>query len=461
MIQTPVQPALLRPRRAIADLLVLAGPIIASMVSRTIMNFVDFIMVSELGEEAQAAILPAGLVLFCIVAFGMGVTNAVSTYVSQSFGRERWSDCSAYAWQGLYLSLAMGVLFAPVYFLVGPLFHLAGHEPAVMRMEITYGQIGTLGIFPAVAGASMTNFFTGLHRPTIALTAAVVSNIFNIFANMALIFGYWGFPEMGIAGAAWGTLAAASLQAAILVGWMWYGRYRKQYDSRRTWRIDIVKLRQLVRLGLPVGLVSVSDIVSWAIFTIFIVGQFGTAHLAANNIAFKLYELVFMPTMGLGIAVSASVGKAIGRGRRDIARQYARWGLAMTLTWTSCIGLLFIFAGGQLAGLLTDNGDVQHIATYLLLFCAFAQLFDSLYLNYIHALRGAGDNTWPAIVATCYSIFIMLGGAFTVAHLRPDWLSYGPWTVLMVYVAIYGTTMWARWRFGPWERIDLMGDRRD
>ncbi len=402
--------------------------------------------------------MPAGLVLFSIVAFGMGLTNSVNTFVSQSFGRERWSDCAAYAWQGIYLSLALGLLLAPVWFLVPPLFHFAGHEPDVMQMEIGYGQIGTLGIFPAVAGASLTNFFTGIHRPAVALVAAVISNVFNVFANLALIFGYWGFPKLGIEGAAWATLAAAVLQAAITFAWMLRGSYQPQFRTRAMWRVDPAKLRQLVRLGLPVGFVSVTDVASWAIFTIFIVGHFGTAHLAANNIAFKLYELVFMPTVGIAIAVSASVGKSIGRGRRDLARQYARWGLAVTFSYTSSIGLLFVFAGGWLAGLLTKTPEVHEIATVLLLFLAYAQLFDALYLNYIHALRGAGDNTWPAIVATCYSVFVMLGGAFAVAHLRPDWLSYGPWAVLMLYVTIYGTTMWARWQFGPWERIELLGD---
>src|SRR5690606_12564221 len=149
------------------SLLVLALPIIASMVSRTVMSFVDFIMVSQLGTEAQAAIMPAGMLLFCIVGFGMGMLSVVSTFVSQPLGRGRCADCSAYAWQGLWLRLAVAAALLPTWWLAPPLFEAVDHDPQVQAMEVVYVQVGLLGLFPMMGSLALANFFTGIHKPMV------------------------------------------------------------------------------------------------------------------------------------------------------------------------------------------------------------------------------------------------------------------------------------------------------
>jgi len=117
-------------------LLVLAAPIIASMISRTIMAFADFVMVSQIGTEAQAAVMPAGMLLFTVTGFGFGLLAAVNTYVSQSLGRDRLHECAAYTWQGFYLAGVMAILVLPLWPAARPIFDVFGHEPIVREMEI-------------------------------------------------------------------------------------------------------------------------------------------------------------------------------------------------------------------------------------------------------------------------------------------------------------------------------------
>ncbi len=436
-------------------LLALAGPMIATNISRTVMSFVDFIMVSHLGTDAQAAILPASLTVFSTIAFGLGMVAAVNTLVSQTLGRGRLADCSTYGWQGLYLSLGIGMALLPAWLLVEPLFTWLDHGPRVVAMEIVYTQIGLLGIGPTIAAAALSNFFTGIHRPAIGFVAALVSNIFNAIANYALIFGHFGFAPMGIEGAAWATLAAGLLQLLILLGWMMLPRYGRAYGTWRTWRASTRHMRQLLRVGLPTGAHFGADMISWWAFTVILIGRFGKIELAANNICFKFLEVAFMPAVGLGFALTAAVGRSIGEGRPDIARRYVAWALRFMVAYMGLIGLMMAVFRHELPALLTDSDQVVSAAVPLMIFCAIFQAGDAVSITFNRALHGAGDTFWPAVLFVLSVTVVQLGGGWVMATLMPQWKSIGPWLAATVHLFLMGAILWARFRFGPWERIKL------
>ncbi len=443
-------------------LLALAAPVIATNISRTVMSFADFVMVSRLGTEAQAAIMPAGILLFCAIGFGMGLMSVVNTYVSQSLGRGRHAECSAYAWQGVILSIGLGVVTLPAIALVDPFFRLADHGDAVAAMEVTYVRIGIFGIGPTVAAVALSNFFIGVHRPAVGFFAALVSNVFNVAGNYALIFGHWGLPPMGIAGAAWATLAASILNVLILLIWMLRPWYARTFHTRKTWRPSSRRIGRILRIGFAPGVTFFFDIVSWAVFTIFLVGRFGTVQLAANNICFKILEISFMPAVGMGMALTASVGKSIGMQRTDLARRYVRWGVAFAVGYMGLMGLVMALLRHELPGLLIADGEplraeVIRWAAPMMLFCAVFQIFDALSISYNGALRGAGDTTWTAVAWIASATLLMIGGGLLVSHLMPHWASTGLWGAATAHVAAIGIAFALRYRYGPWERIDVFG----
>jgi len=442
-------------------LLLLAMPIIASMVSRTVMSFVDFVMVTRLGTEAQAAIMPAGILLFCVISFGMGMMSVVNTFVAQNYGRGRMTECAAYLWQGMWLSGVLGVAFLPAWWGVGPLFQWVGHAPTVQRMEIDYVQIGLLGLGPMLAGVTLSNFFNGIHRPSVTFWAAMIANTYNVAANYALIFGGWGFPRMGMAGAAWATTTAQALQMLILLAWAGRPAMARVYGTWAAWRPSWRRLRRVVWLGLPAGIQFTVDIIAFTIFTIFLVGRFGTAQLAAHNLVFKLLEVSFMPTIGLGIAVTAAVGKAIGQGDRPLARRIVRWATGFAIAYMGTIAIAYVTLRYPLARLLSTEPAVVAWAVKLLLMCAMFQVFDALGIIHVNALRGAGDNHWPAWAAALLAAVVFLGGGWLMVASVPEWGAVGPWAAATVYIIILGLTMYFRWRHGPWEKIDLLDHDAD
>lgn len=436
----------------------------ASTVSRTAMSFVDFLMVSRLGPEAQAAVLPAGLLLFVGLGFGLGLLSVVNSFVAQALGRGTLEECSAYAWQGVWISAVLAILALPLWFVVPPAFAWIGHDPAVRAMEVTYVRIGILGVFPMLASAAITNFFTGIHRPAIGFWAMLVGNVFNVAGNYALIYGNWGFPAMGIGGAAIATQLSAVVQTIILTAWMLRPTTVRTYGVLHTWRPDFARLMGLVRFGVPAALHWTLDIGAFTIFTVLIIGRFGTAQLAAHNIVMKIFELAFMPTLGIGIAVTAAVGKAIGERRPDYARDLTRWGARIGMAYMGSLALLLVAMRFEVSWLLapkdTDppfmSATVIAWASALLVVCSVYQVFDAIFIVHIHALRGAGDNNVPAVLSAMCAATLLIGGGYAAAWLVPQWGVLGPWTAGVVYVMAMGTCMWARWRFGPWERIEML-----
>jgi MATE family multidrug resistance protein len=437
------------------QLLLLAGPIIASMISRTVMSFVDFVMVSQLGTEAQAAILPAGMILFCGVSFGMGLVQAVNTLAAQCFGRRELPECAAYTWQGLYLSLLFGVAVLGLWPAMPLVFSWFGHPHELQMMEVTYAQIGLLHIGPAIAAVAISGFFNGIHRPSVNFVATILANLFNFVANYALIFGNLGFPAMGIAGAAWATVAASVFNVLILFGWLFLPAYRQPYAMWAMRRLSWNRLMRLVRVGTPMGVQFTTDIIGWSIFINVLVGMFGTVHLAANNVAWKLLEVSFMPALGLGAALTAAVGKCLGRRDPAQARRFVAWCMGILIAYMGTIGLVMLIGRGHLIALLSDDPEVIRIGGYLLIFCAIFQIFDAMNITFMCALRGAGDTRWTAIANMVLVVSLLLALGWGMAVLWPAAGSLGPWAGATLYIIVLAGAHWIRYRRGPWDRMDL------
>jgi MATE family multidrug resistance protein len=435
--------------------LLLAGPIVAAMMSRTAMGLIDFIMVSELGVEAQAAIVPAGVVLFALLAFGLGVTSAVNTLVSQSHGRGDRVRSVVYGWQGVWVSAALGAAALLLWPAVGPVIRSTGHAPAVAAMEIDYIRIGLLGTFPMLAAAAITNFFTGIHRPMVALWATLAANGFNIAANYALIFGHWGLPELGVAGAAWATTASACINALFLLVWWLRLSIGRVYPVRSHWRLRLGPLRMLLRIGLPAGCHFAADIAAFTIFILWLIGRFGTQELAANNIVFKFFEVAIVPCMGMGVAVTAAVGESIGKGDLDRARRFTRLGLWISYGYLATVAAILLPAGPTIIGWLTEQPAVAARAQQLLWITLAVMALDATQEIFASALRAAGDTLWPAVVGPTLTVSVMLGGGWWLASVWPAGGVLGPWLAMTVYITLLAGVMGLRYRFGGWERIDL------
>lgn len=438
----------------------LSAPMIVSTVSFTIMQFVDRFMVSRLGTDALAAVLPASFVSLLPGGFALGAMTSLNTFVSQSLGRGDKAACSNYFWQMMYLGLVYFALVAAVMVPIAPwIFRLMGHPAEVVPLETVYLRILLFAHIAAVVNWSSNQFFMGIHRPIVTMCTSLCGQIVNVLANYALIFGKFGFPRLGIAGAGWGTFTGIAVAAAInMVVFIGPG-IDASFRSRRTLRVDLQKMRDLLRVGVPAGIGLMVNVALWGVILSSLVGRFGKAALAATSAALSYASLSVMPVVGISTALTAAVGKAIGAGSKELAPKLTSLCLWIALTYMGIVGIGFLLFRRPLMAFWSPDPEVIDAGSRILICAALYQVFHATRIVYNGALRGAGDTVWLALISVAGAVGVLGVGGLVIVALLPSLGAVGPWIAAMLSIMFVGLAN--RWRFQSdiWKRIDLFRDR--
>ncbi len=437
----------------------MSGPIILGSVSYTVMQFVDTMMVAKLGTSALAAAGSAGIWSYTMGCLIFGVVGCVSTFVAQSLGRGDMHHCARYGWQGVYVSVLAGALAVMLWPLSGPLFRSMGHSPDVTQLELVYFRVRLLSYIPMAWTTALAAFFQAVNRPRIPMRAAIEANTLNVVLNYVLIFGKLGFPAWGIAGAAAATVISMTVQAALLQ-WIFLSKpLDAQFGTRRAFAIDFVRIRELLRIGLPAGLTLLIDVANWSIFTSHVVGRFGATALAAHNASIQFMHVAFMPALGLNQGIAAIVGQHMGRG--DIPRAKARTYTAMRIAigYMVLVGLVFgLFGGGLIRTCFSKEPEVVALGHVLLVLAAVFQGFDAINIVCYGALRGAGDTRWMlyATFVAAYCVFLPLAGLLAW---RLGLGAIGAWIGAAIYIVGLSGVVFRRFHGERWRHIRIFSGR--
>ncbi|MHC4212729.1 MAG: MATE family efflux transporter [Planctomycetota bacterium] len=440
----------------------LSGPMIVTNISFTIMQFVDRLMVSRISEEALAAVLPAGIMSFLPASFLMGVMISVNTFVSQSLGRGEKDECAKYCWQAIYMGLIYFAIILAVMWPTAPrIFELMGSVPEVARMEVVYLRIMLYAQMVGVFFWASSQFFMGIHRPIINMYAAVIGQSVNVAANYVLIFGKLGFPEMGISGAGWGTFIGISVGASLRMVIFLNGDIRKTFHTTKTMGIDKAKMGDLLKVGVPAGISFMVNVAFWAMILVVLVAKFGTEAQAATTAVFACINVSVMPVVGIGSALTAAVGKSIGKGRKDVISKQTHVCLKVSLVYMGLIGLcFFLFRHGIMNFWSSDgNEKVIEAGVKLLVCAAIFQVFDAAGIIYNGALRGAGDTVWLAMISGLRAVIVLGMGGMLIVWLWPELGVLGPWIAATLSIIVTGIVNYWRFKSNKWMEIDLFKRR--
>lgn len=433
----------------------MSGPIILGSLSFTIMMFIDQVMVAKLGTDALAAIGSAGLWSYISSCFLFGIIGCVSTFVSQSFGRGNLEDCSRYTWQGLHFSLLGGLLALVLWPVSTTLFRAMNHAPEVTRLETVYFQIRLVGFLPTAAITALVAFFQAVGRPGTPTKISILANVVNVIGNYLLIYGRFGFPKLGVAGAAISTVLSLFIQAGILLYLFLSGPMNDRYASRRTRAFEMPKAKEILNVGAPTGFTFFMDVANWGIFTSFVVGHFGTVALASHNAAINFMHLGFMPAIGLNQGVAALVGQYIGRKDPDTAEARTYTAIKIAMVYMFAMGLLFaVFGKGLIFTFFSKDPAVLALGHRLLILSAFFQAFDAINIIASGALRGAGDTRWMAMVMFLFAYLFFLPLALALAFLA-KWGAIGAWIGATAYIIVLSGFLFTRFRRGHWRTINI------
>jgi MATE family multidrug resistance protein len=446
------------------------------MLSYTLMQFVDAVMVAQVGPVEVAAQGNGGVWSWAIVVMLIGVLSLVNTFVSQAVGAGRPHEVARYAWAGVWLAaIAWAAVLLPVSFAMPWVFAQMGHGERVTELETSYAQVMMRGGLAVALGKAMSNFFFGIQRPRVITVAAIAGNAVNLVLNYVLIFGRDGLPSlglpgvpgvepMGVAGAAVATVIGTAAETAIPMAVFLGRRIDAEFGIRRAWRPDLDAIRDLVRLGMPAALQSGSELVTWAIFMTVLVGKFGDVALSAGWSTLRYVHVSFMPAYGFGIAITSLVGKHIGAGRHDLAADRARVGLLMTVGYMAACGLLILAFREPMLSVFARGpntppevaDEVIAIGKTLMVAAALFQVFDAAGIVFASALRGAGDTFWPGVLTVVLSWALIVGGGWALVEFAPGLGPLGPWIGASAYIVALGVLLGVRWQRGAWRSIQVL-----
>lgn len=385
--------------RAVAAL---GFPLIGGHLAQLAIGLTDTVMLGWHGVEDLAAVTLGGSYFFVLFLMGSGFGWAVMPLVAAADSGGDETSVRRSTRMGLWLSVGYAVLVMPALLWATPVLRALGQTPEVAERAGDYLWIAGWGMFPALLVMVLKSYLAALERTRIVLLIMLLAAAVNAVADYALIFGAWGAPAMGLRGAA---LASIVTQAVSLVAVIAYAvRALPEHDLFvRLWRPDGEMLARVFRLGVPIGLTSLSET---SLFTAsaMMMGWLGTVPLAAHGIAVQLASTTFMVHLGLSNAATVRAGNAFGR--RDQAHM-ARGALVVTgmsLAMSAVTIGLFLSMPETLLSLFMDPDNperpaILEIGVGLLSVAALFQLVDGAQVVALGLLRGVQDTTVPMLIA--------------------------------------------------------------
>ncbi len=429
-----------------------AAPNVLGMLGLTVMQFIDGLMLSWLDRQTPgggvnlAAAYGGGIMAWIPLAFLSGLAQCVNTLSGQAFGRGANTDAAIFAWQGIWCALfsvlpCIGLIFAaPI------IFGLLGQTGVLLHGQVLFFDF-LIAVAPVnLALMVLTSFYMGVARPMRVAMAGLVGNLVNGILDWLLIFGHVGMPQLGLVGSAIATATGTLVSFGIMAGFFLAFPTRREFHSSSTWPLRRAKLLQLLRLGLPAGCQWSNDVLTWTIFTLWLVNRFGADAAEAQSAVMRFIQISYLPAVGLGSAVNAVVARYWGVGDTATARRSTRIALGLAMAYMSSCGLLFWLGGHALAGVFLASPQQVHIAVALLIFAAIFQTFDAVNIISISALRGAGDTLLPAILWVVLSWGICVIGGYAAATFYSKAGPRGPWLMAAIYVCVLGVANLFRWR---------------
>lgn len=390
----------------IREFLKLALPLASAQVAQALTGFVDTLMMGRLGQASLAAGGLAVMIFMAALMTGIGIVSSVSPLASQAYGAQRPLHVGQVTRQGLWLAVLIAVPIVPMMGNLSDLLRSLGQAPEVINLTNDYLQIIRWGFLPALWFAVLRCTVTALAQTRPIFVIMVGANLFNVLGNYLLAFGKLGFPAMGLTGLAISSALAHLIMCGSLVGYVAYHRRGcfQPYRLFERWlRVRPAVLKQLLWLGLPIGVVTILENGLFTVMTL-MVGAIGTDVLAAQQLALQTVVVVFMLPLGMSYAATARVGRWYGRGDWGGVKRAAMVSVGLTIAVMFVFGILLVMFPTPLISVYLDvhdpaNQTVLKAGIAMLTVAGFGQVVDGVQRTANGVLQGLQDTRVPMVLS--------------------------------------------------------------
>jgi len=432
----------------------LAWPAMAEMLLMTFTHMVDMIMVGQLGPAAIAAVGLSTQPMFLLLGLFQALASGSTALVARAVGAEDRELANAVARQAGVVTLLFGLLVGVMGWALSPAVpRLMGAEPAVQGLAAAYFRIIMLSMPVVTLAFVLGAVLRGSGDTRTPMQVNAVANVVNVAGNYVLIFGHFGFPALGVTGAALATAGARVVAGVLLLAILFSGRRRIHLSLRESYRPKADLLRRVFRVGIPAALEQLVMRAGQLVFVRLVAGL-GTAVLAAHQIALSVEWLAFMPSFGFGMAATTLVGQGIGAGRPDWSEKAAYETRRIGILVLAVIGTGLFFFGEEIVRLYTRDPEVVAMGALALRIMALSQPFMAVNFIMAGSLRGAGDTRWPLLTTATgiWGVRVLLG--YLLAVLAGLGLA-GAWVAMAADHIVRATLLTARFRAGRWKHLAI------
>ncbi|HUR69449.1 MAG TPA: MATE family efflux transporter [Candidatus Thermoplasmatota archaeon] len=430
-----------------------AWPVVVTNLLQSLALTVDLVMVGALGPVALAATGVATQVFYVGMVIASGLAVGATALVSRAIGagdREAADRATAIS---ILLSLALAIpLIALTFYADAPLLRLLGADDAIVEQGGLVLRVLAFGIPGNMVMLAATGALQGAGDTRPGLVIGIGVNVVNIVLDYMLIFGHWGAPAMGLAGAAAATAIAFGLGGLAFLWLLWRGR-RPVALGRGSFAGARAEAWRLSRIGAPAALEQLVLTLGFTAYLILIL-RFGAEALAAHQIGLRVQSFAFMPGFGFSAAAAALVGQGLGRGRPEEAEGDGWAAIGIGLLVMMGVSVPMFLAAEPLARLFTSDPESLRLGTLWVRAIVLAMPAIALHFSAAGALRGAGDTRWPLFVSFAGLWIVRIPLAYFLGvtlglQMIGIWMAY----IIEYYLRAIVTT----WRFarGRWKTIRI------
>jgi len=414
------------------NLVKLAIPLIGTHLANVALGITDTIMMGWYSVPALAALVLGNAYFFVFFLFGAGFSFAIQPLVASSSSAGEFILARRYMRMGLWLSLIYAALILPFFFSAGKILILLGQASDISEYAKNYTRIVGFGLIPALWAMVIRFFLSGLHLTKVTLFITLTTVLLNIPLNYLLIFGNFGFPELGVTGAAISSVIVQIITAVSITAYA-LGKLPKYKLLARFFYFDKVAFLKVAKLGLPIGTSIVAEAGLFTASSI-MMGWFGAVTLAAHGIALQIASVMFMVHLGLAEASTIKAGNAWGDKNILYLKKGAKVAASCSLLF-SFIAMTFLMVfGDAVVSIYVDIDDpsreqIIHIGALLLIAAALFQFVDGGQAMALGLLRGIQDTAVPMIITILSYWLVGIPSAYFFAFVL-NWAPLGIWAGL-------------------------------
>jgi len=441
-------------KRLYLDIARIAWPSFVELMLTQLASMVDMMMVGKLGAWALTAVglttQPKFLLMTMFIAMNVGATAMVARYRGAG-DRDRANKIVR---QALMLNLILSFISSVLGFIFARpmIIFMGGMEKEVIDGAVVYLQIQMVGFMFMALTSSITAVLRGVGDSRTAMIYNMTANVVNVFFNYCLIYGHFGFPAMGVAGASLATIIGQFVAFAYAMFYICSGKRYLHLRFRDGFAPDWEELRKIVKIGIPS---MIEQLVMRAGMIVYAktVASLGTVAYATHQVCMNIQAMSFMSGQAFAVSATSLVGQSLGKKRPDMAQAYCSRTRRVGFVVAMVIGIVFFFFGGFIVGLYNDEKEIVVNGAMILKLVAFTQPFQSSQFIVAGGLRGAGDTRATAVITFVTMLLIRPGVALILIKLF-DMGLLGAWIAMVCDQIVRTMLVFARYQSGKWKTIN-------